>query len=250
MERLVFKTRDEMGAAAAAMAADRIRAAMEQRGGADIILATGNSQFETLANLVAAVGIDWTGVAMFHLDEYIGIAEDHPASFRKYLRERFVEKVGGLREVNLVDGEAPDPAAECARLGAIIASRTIDVALVGIGENGHLAFNDPPADFETDEPYIVVELDEKCRAQQLGEGWFPDLEAVPRRAISMSICQIMKSECLVVSVPDERKARAVRMTLEGEISNTAPASIMRKHPDCAIFLDEPAASLLSGGGGQ
>ena len=147
---------------------------------------------------------------MFHLDEYIGLPETHPASFRRYLKERFEERVRTLKMFHYVRGENADPEGECRRLGAIIQGRRIDVACVGIGENGHLAFNDPPADFNTETPYIVVDLDEACRRQQLGEGWFPSLADVPRQAISMSIRQIMKSDAIVCTVPDRRKAAAVR----------------------------------------
>jgi glucosamine-6-phosphate deaminase len=245
MERYVFASVEEMGAAAGGRAADEIRRAIKDRGGANIILATGASQFEVLKNLVRAEGVDWSKVVMFHLDEYIGIGMGHGASFRRYLQERFVEKAGRLKGVHFVNGEAADPEGECERLGEIIGRHPVDVALVGIGENGHLAFNDPPADFETEAAYIVVDLDEKCRRQQLGEGWFGSMDEVPRRAISMSIRQIMKSRSIIVSVPDRRKAEAVMGALEGEVSNMCPSSILREHGRCAIYLDEAAASLLA-----
>ncbi len=246
MERYVFADKEAMGAAAAGAAAEEIKAAVVDKGQANIILATGASQFEVLKNLIAAEGIDWSKVVMFHLDEYIGIGQEHPASFRKYLQERFVDEVSGLKAVHFVDGDAEDPQTECDRLGGIIAAHPIDVALVGIGENGHLAFNDPPADFETEDAYIVVDLDEKCRRQQLGEGWFATLDDVPARAISMSIGQIMKSRCIVCSVPDLRKAEAVKGALEGQVSNMCPSSILQEHENCTLYLDEPAASLLAG----
>jgi glucosamine-6-phosphate deaminase len=182
---------------------------------------------------------------MFHLDEYVRLGPDHPASFRRYLKERFVDKVGPLREVHFVKGNVRDPDRECQRLARLIGAHPIDVACVGIGENGHLAFNDPPADFETQEPYLVVDLDGRCRKQQLGEGWFATLEKVPARAISMSIRQIMKSRQIIVTVPDERKAEAVKNALEGPVTPDCPASILQQHPNCAIFLDEPAAALLA-----
>jgi glucosamine-6-phosphate deaminase len=244
MEKYIYKTKQEMGAAAAAHAAEGINQAIEEKGQANIILATGTSQFETIKSLTSS-GIDFSKVTMFHLDEYIGLPADHPASFRKYLKERFVDNVPALKAVHFVEGDADNPRQECRRLGDIITTLPIDVALIGIGENGHLAFNDPPADFETEEAYIIVELDERCRGQQLGEGWFETLEQVPRRAISMSIRQIMKSACLIVSVPDKRKAEAVKNALEGKVTNTCPASILQKHPNCKIFLDTDAASLLS-----
>ena len=239
----IYKTKDEMGAAAAKQAAAGINAAIAARGEANLILATGASQFEMLASLVTQ-DVDWSKVTVFHLDEYIGLPETHPASFRKYLKERFADKVPGLRKFHYVDGGAPDPAAECARVGAIIAAHPIDVACIGIGENGHLAFNDPPADFDTEEPYIVVDLDEACRRQQLGEGWFPTFDDVPTQAISMSIRQIMKSAAIVCTVPDARKAVAVQKAVEGPVTNMLPSSILQEHPQCVLFLDEPAAALL------
>jgi len=244
MEKYIHKTKQEMAAAAAGEAAQVIGTATKEKGRANIILATGTSQIEMLRNLVAADEVDWPKVTMFHLDEYIALGADHPASFRKFLQERFVDKVPGLKAVHFVKGDAEDPQAECRRLGSIIAAHPIDAALVGIGENGHLAFNDPPADFQTEEPYIIVDLDERCRKQQLGEGWFETLEQVPRRAISMSIRQIMKSACLIVTVPDKRKAEAVRNALEVQVTPTCPASILQRHDNCKIFLDAAAASLL------
>ncbi len=244
MEISIFRTKQELGKAAAKAAADAIKEAIAEKEAANIILATGASQFETLDNLVAADGIAWSKVTIFHLDEYIGLPGDHPASFRKYLKERFLDKIPPLKDVYLVNGNADDQFAECQRLSRIIAAYTIDLALVGIGENGHLAFNDPPADFETDEPYIVVALNEACRKQQVGEGWFEKLQDVPRQAISMSIRQIMKSSCIITSVPDRRKAKAVKDALEGKVTNACPASILQQHPNCKIFLDAQSASLL------
>ncbi len=245
MEAFIYRTKRQMGAEAATHAAEIIKEAIESKGHATIILATGTSQIETLQNLITASGIDWLKVTMFHLDEYIGLGETHPASFRRFLKERFVNKVPGLEAVHFVNGDADNPWQECERLKRIMTKRHVDVALIGIGENGHLAFNDPPADFETEEPYVVVELDEKCRRQQLGEGWFNALEEVPRRAISLSIQQIMKSVHLMVSVPEDRKAEAVKNALEGEVTPMCPASTLQKHENCKIFLDEDSASLLS-----
>jgi len=232
-----------LGRCAAADAASHISRAIEHRGHARIIVATGTSQFEGLAALVAAEGIDWSKVVGFHLDEYLGLPTTHPASFRRYLEERLVDRVG-LRAFHYIDGEA-EPEEECRRVGELVAAGPIDVALIGIGENGHLAFNDPPADFETERPYLVVDLDEACRRQQLGEGWFPTLDDVPRRAISMSIRQIMKSEAIVCSVPDRRKAEAVRAAVEGPVTPQVPASILQRHPRATIYVDPPAAELLS-----
>lgn len=245
MKISIFDTKAEMGAAAATEGAEALRAELARRGAAGIVLATGTSQFEMLEALVAADGIDWSRVTAFHLDEYIGLPLDHPASFRGYLKERFAARVPDLAAFHYVDGQAADPVAETERLGALIRRHPIAVAFIGIGENGHLAFNDPPADFETEEPFIVVMLDEACRKQQLGEGWFPTLEDVPSQAISMSIRHILSARKLVVTVPDARKALAVKGAVEGEVSNLCPASILRTHPDCHLFLDEGAASMLS-----
>jgi glucosamine-6-phosphate deaminase len=250
VEKFIYETKEQMGAAAATRSADVIKEAIENKGRANIILATGVSQLEMLGNLVEADGIDWTKVTMFHLDEYIALGIGHPASFRKYLKERFVDKLPGLKAAHFVNGDTEDPQQECRRLGDIIAKHPIDVAMVGIGENGHLAFNDPPADFETEEPFIIVELDEKCRNQQLGEGWFETLEQVPLRAISMGIRQIMKSECLIVTVPDKRKAEAIKNVFEGPVSPMCPASILQEHRNCAIFMDTESASMLSENTGE
>ncbi len=241
MNIIISETKQELGLKAAKTGAELIRKAILERGEANIIVATGASQFEILGELVKE-DINWSVVTAFHLDEYIGISEQHPASFRKYLKERFVDLIP-IREFYYVNGET-DPNAECARLGEIIRNHPIDVAFVGIGENGHLAFNDPPADFETEEPYLVVNLNDACRLQQLGEGWFPTFEDVPQKAISMSIRQIMKSKSIICSVPDERKAKAVYDTLNSEITPACPASIMRNHPDTGLYLDLQSASLI------
>ena len=181
---------------------------------------------------------------MFHLDEYIGLPVTHAASFRKYLHERFLIKVPALKATHLINGNA-NPQEECKRLGKLITNYPIDVALVGIGENGHLAFNDPPADFDTEEPYIVVNLDESCRLQQLGEGWFKSFEEVPQQAISMSIKQILKAKHIICSVPDSRKAFTVKNTFERSVSSMYPASILQLHTDCRFYLDENSAALLT-----
>ena len=243
MELCIYPSKDALGAAAAAWAGDQLQEAIRQRGSANLILATGASQFEILAHLVT-LEVDWRKVTAFHLDEYIGLPAEHPASFRKYLRERFEARLPGLGAFHYVNGEAHNPGAECRRLGELIRGFPVDIACIGIGENGHLAFNDPPADFETDQAYLVVDLDDACRLQQVGEGWFASLDDVPRQAISMSIRQIMKSAHIVCSVPDTRKAVAVRDAVEGPVTNRVPASILQRHPSCRLFLDEPAAALL------
>ncbi len=242
MEITISRTKDELGKVAARQGAMLIRKAIAERGEANIIVATGASQFEMLNSLIKE-DIDWTKVTGFHLDEYIDIPLTHPASFRKYLKERFVNKVP-IKEFNYVDGDVSDPLSECERLGELISQKPIDVAFIGIGENGHLAFNDPPADFKTKTPYLVVTLDEVCRKQQLGEGWFPTFDDVPKKAISMSINQIMQSASIICSVPDERKAKAVEGSVESEVTNMIPGSILQNHPATWLFLDEGSASLL------
>jgi glucosamine-6-phosphate deaminase len=244
MKISIYDNPHELGKAAGIAAARLIREAIEVNGSANIILATGTSQFETINQLISGTGIDWSKVVMFHLDEYIGLPITHPASFRKYLQERFLSKVPALKNAYLINGEG-DAQAECERIGSLISKHIIDVALVGIGENGHLAFNDPPADFETEQPYIIVELDEPCRKQQLGEGWFKSFEEVPKQAISMSVKQILQSKHIICSVPDDRKALAVKNSLEQQISNWYPASILQQHTDCRIYLDKFSSTLLS-----
>jgi glucosamine-6-phosphate deaminase len=244
MTFIVHRDKIAAGAAAANDGAAAVRAALGERSRANIVLATGTSQFEMLDALVREPQIDWHRVTAFHLDEYVAIPVSHRASFRLYLWQRFVTRLPlPLRAFHWIDGEA-DPARECARLGAIVRRHPIDVAFVGIGENGHLAFNDPPADFETDEPYIVVELDEACRRQQLGEGWFQTLDDVPRRAISMSVRQILSARKIVCTVPDSRKAEAIRAAVEGPVTPLVPASILQRHPDATLHLDADSASLL------
>jgi glucosamine-6-phosphate deaminase len=239
----IFDDKRTLGAAAAADAARAIHTAIAARGAARIVAATGASQFEFLEALTSLPDVNWPRVEMFHLDEYIGLPESHPASFRRYLRERLLNKTG-IRTAHLLDGES-DPRAVVAHAGSAIRRSTIDVAFVGIGENGHLAFNDPPADFETEEPYLIVNLDEACRRQQVGEGWFATLEDVPRQALSMSVKQILKSSEILCIVPDLRKAEAVRNSLEGPVSPQVPASILRTHPRVTLYLDRDSASLLT-----
>ena len=239
----IQKDPESLGIEAAKKAAMFIREAIQSNGNANIILATGSSQFETLKQLIEEKDIEWNKVTMFHLDEYIGLPLSHKASFRKYLKERFLDKVPPLEAVHLINGET-DPQQECDRLGDLIRKSPIDVALVGIGENGHLAFNDPPADFDTEQPYIIADLDRECRQQQVNEDWFGSVEDVPKQAISISVKQIILSKHIVCSVPGARKAKAVKDCLEQEVSNVYPASILQNHADCYLFLDEPSASLL------
>jgi glucosamine-6-phosphate deaminase len=240
----VFPDKASLSRAAAEQAASAIRRAIEERGHARIIAATGASQFEFLDTLTKTSGIDWTRVEGFHLDEYVGLPATHPASFRKFLRERLVSKTG-IVKFHWIAGDAADPVAVIRDVGKDLASSPIDIAFVGIGENGHIAFNDPPADFATEDPYIIVNLDEPCRQQQVGEGWFADISQVPERAMSMSPRQILKAREIVAVVPDQRKAQAVKACLEGEISNLVPASILRRHPNVTLYLDHDSSSLLS-----
>ncbi|MBX3433243.1 MAG: glucosamine-6-phosphate deaminase [Pirellulales bacterium] len=245
MNLKVYEDKFSMGAAAAADGAAAIRAALDQRGAATIVVATGASQFEMLSQLAATPDVDWSRVTGFHLDEYAGLADTHPGSFRRYLRERFVQRLPRpLRDFHYLNGEH-DCRAECERVGAILSQTTVDVAFVGIGENGHLAFNDPPADFATTRPYHVVQLDDRCRLQQFNEGWFDTIEEVPTEAISMSVREILRSRLIVCTVPDARKAEAVRDAVEGPVDPRVPASILQTHAATALYLDRYAASLLS-----
>ncbi len=244
MQVKVSDTVEEMGQQAARDGAAILRHAITTHGKATIIVATGASQFTVLAALVEQPDVDWEKVTGFHLDEYIGLPLSHPASFRGYLKDRFVDKVP-LAAFHFIDGEVTPVRRETERLNGLIAGQAIDVAFVGIGENGHLAFNDPPADFETEDPYLVVDLDDACRQQQLGEGWFPTFDDVPKRAISMSVRQILKSRAIICSVPDARKADAVKNTIEGPVTPTVPASILQQHKAVTIYLDKAANSMLS-----
>jgi glucosamine-6-phosphate deaminase len=243
MNVAIFDSRLQLAEAAADEAASIIRQAIAERGQAYLIAATGASQFEFLEALVRQPNIDWGHTTFFHLDEYVGLPEGHRASFRRYLQERIVDRVQP-EAFHFLNGDAPDPAAECRRVGELISRKTIDAAFVGIGENGHLAFNDPPADFETEEPYLIVELDEACRRQQVGEGWFHSINEVPRQAISMSVQQILKARNVLCVVPDRRKAEAVRDCIELEVSPMHPASILRRHARTTIYLDTESAALL------
>jgi glucosamine-6-phosphate deaminase len=239
----ILAGKDSLGRAAAEQAANSLRRAIRQRKVARIIAATGASQFEFLDALTAAPNIDWSCVEVFHLDEYIGVPITHPASFRKYLLERLINKTG-ITRYHFLNGDG-DVRRSVAEIGRELQREPIDLAFVGIGENGHLAFNDPPADFDIDDPYLVVQLDDTCRQQQVNEGWFGSVAEVPTQAISMSVKQIMRAREIIVVVPDERKAQAVKNSLEGEISPTVPASILRRHPNATIYLDKDSAALLT-----
>lgn len=244
MQIKISDTKHQMGERAASAGAAVIRDALSERGHANIIVATGASQLQMLKSLVQEPDIRWDQVTVFHLDEYVDLSISHPASFRSYLWTRFHSRlpqpVCAFHYLNAEHGAQ----AEAQRVGSIIRNHTIDVAFIGIGENGHIAFNDPPADFDTDEPYLIVELDEACRRQQLGEGWFKSMDEVPARAISMSVRQIMKSIAIICTVPDERKAQAVMNAVEGGVTHRVPASILQQHECCGLFLDRSAGSML------
>ena len=242
MHTEVFDTKLELGAAAATHAEKLIQQAIGEHGMAHLIAATGASQFEFLDALMIKE-IDWSQVVFFHLDEYVGLGDKHSASFRRYLKERIVDRVSP-HAFHFINGDAKDVQEECRRVGEIISRQQIDAAFVGIGENGHLAFNDPPADFETEEPYIVVDLDQACRNQQVGEGWFSSIDQVPTQAISMSIRQIMKARNILCIVPEQRKAEAVRNCFEFEVSPMRPASILQQHSSVSLYLDRESSSLL------
>lgn len=238
----VLKTAEEMGAEAAAFIAERLRNAITEKGNARLLLSTGASQFEMISSLVTEK-VDWSKVTMFHLDEYVALPETHIASFRKYLKERFASRVN-LKEAIYVNGEG-DVAQNIAELTKRLREAPIDVAAIGIGENGHIAFNDPPADFETQESYIVVNLDERCKRQQVGEGWFPTIADVPAQAISMTVSQILKAKCIVSVVPHGVKAEAVKNTLMQHVNNQVPATILKTHADWSLYLDSQSAKLVT-----
>jgi glucosamine-6-phosphate deaminase len=244
MRLLIFADKHSLAAAAAEQAANAIRRATAGGGRSRVVAATGVSQFEFLEALTGNFGIDWTKVELFHLDEYIGLPITHPASFRKFLMDRLVSKTG-ITNFHPIEGDASNPAQVALRLGQELNSAPVDVAFVGIGENGHLAFNDPPADFETEQPYIIVDLDEACRRQQVGEGWFAAISQVPRQAISMSVRQILTAREIIVVAPDQRKARAVKASVEDPVTPLLPASILRRHANTTMYLDQASASLLS-----
>ncbi len=243
MKVIITKDRAELGKTTGELAAGVIRNCLSQYDLCNLVVATGSSQFEVLESLIRQPGIDWTRVCGFHLDEYLGLSQTHAASFCGYLKERFVDRVP-LKSFLYLDGTIP-PAELRSSASTAMADKRIDLMLCGIGENGHLAFNDPPADFTTTEPYLIVDLDEACRRQQVGEGWFDNLEQVPTQAISMSIRQILKADVILCSVPDRRKAEAVRSTLEAAISPAIPASALRNHSNTTLVLDAESSHLLS-----
>ena len=244
----ILQTSDELAQSAAEHATESLRALLESQPSARLLAATGASQLTFLGALTSNRDLDWQRVELFHLDEYVGLGIDHPASFARYIKEKIIDPTG-IVHYHLLDGER-DPQASVTETGREIVSKPIDLALVGIGENGHLAFNDPPADFETMDPYLIVELDELCRQQQVGEGWFAAIEDVPRRAITISVKQLIQAREIVCVVPDRRKAMAVRACLDGPVSPLAPASILRVHPNTTIYLDRHSSALLGNFAGE
>ncbi|ADY14070.1 glucosamine-6-phosphate deaminase [Sphaerochaeta globosa] len=245
MRVIMCEDKHEMGYQAAQLGISLIKEAIERKGQAVIVVATGLSQFSLYAHLGEA-NLDWSKVEAFGLNEYVNLPDTHPSSFRYYLKTRFVKKVQHLGAFYAVNGDAQDLQAEIERLNALIREKDVDVAFLGIGENGHIGFNDPPANFETNAPYIVVELEERCRRQQVSEGWFATLEEVPRQAVTMSVRQILKAKNLVCSVPDQRKARAVAMCLYDQISVYAPCTVLRTKKECTLLLDRPSSLLVMG----
>lgn len=243
MEIRICENSKALGKSAAEYVARVITDAIEKKGSARIVLSTGASQFDTLEALVAIPGIEWNKVEMFHLDEYVDLPVTHVASFRKYLKERFVDKVGELLAVHFVDGTAEG----IADITREIRRAPIDIGLIGIGENAHIAFNDPPADFDTKEAYIIVNLNERCKRQQMGEGWFATIDDVPKQAVSMTAYQIMQCEKIVSCVPHKVKAEAIRNTLcASEVTNEVPATLLKTHKDFVLYVDMNSASEIIG----
>ncbi len=244
MRIYVSGSKEELGEKAAELIAEKLKAAITEKGYARMILSTGASQFTTLSALTKTEDIDWNKVAMFHLDEYVGLPVSHPASFRRYLLDRFINIVHP-GEYYLVSGEG-DIRGNINELTERLREEPIDVGVIGVGENGHIAFNDPPADFDTREAYIVVNLDEACKKQQMGEGWFQTIEDVPKQAISMTPYQIMQCRSIVSAVPDKRKAKAIADMLKAsETTNLVPCTLLKEHMDCTLFLDNESASLCN-----
>ena len=239
----IAESRPAMGKYVAETAAEHLQKVLGEQAEANLVVATGSSQFEVLDRLVQTPGIEWARINGFHLDEYLGLPITHSASFCGYLKQRFVDRVP-LKSFFYLDGTLP--ADELVRKACeTLRERRIDLMLCGIGENAHLAFNDPPADFETKVPYHIVQLDEACRRQQVGEGWFDSLEQVPTEAISMTIHQILQSARILCSVPDRRKAEAVKLTLEGKVTPEVPASALSHHSATTLILDTASSCLLS-----
>jgi glucosamine-6-phosphate deaminase len=242
MKLIIRPTKEEMGALAAKHAAKLVNEAIEKRGYARILLSTGASQFPFFKEFVKE-NIDWSKVEMFHLDEYVGISEEHPASFKRYLLDRFVNVVNP-GEAHLING-LQDPSKTIEELTAIVREKPVDVGLIGIGENGHIAFNDPPADFDDERAYKVVTLDERCLKQQVGEGWFKSVEETYKQAISMTCNEIMKCRSIISVVPYAVKADAIYETVTNDLTPNVPATLLKQHPDCTIYCDADSSSRLT-----
>lgn len=246
MEITVGASAEATAELAAEAGAEKIREALSERRRAVVAVAAGRSQIDLLRFLADAPGVDWGQVIVFPLDEFVGLSSKDAASFRNFWEERWVKRLPEpLAAFYAIDGAAADPIDEAVRMSRMLANESLDVSFFGIGENGHLAFNDPPADFDTKEPYLVVDLDERCRQQQVREGWFETIDEVPEEGISMSVRQLLSSELLIGTITDERKAEAVKAAVEGKITSQVPASILQEHESCQLFLDDPAASALS-----
>lgn len=238
----LFQTKEMMGKAAAQHAAELINQAIAERGRARILLSTGASQFPFFEAFVRE-DIAWEKVEMFHLDEYVGIDPEHPASFNKYLRERFIDLVP-IQKYHLIDGRG-DVDKTIAELTALLAEEPIDVGMIGIGENAHIAFNDPPADFNDTRAYKVVTLDERCLMQQIGEGWFKDKDECFKQAISMTCNEIMKCKHIISVVPYKVKAEAVYKTLTSALSPDVPATLLKEHEDAYLYCDADSSAMLT-----
>ncbi len=245
MRVTICEDKHDMGFQAASLGISLIKKAIEEKGSAVIAIATGMSQFSLYEHLGEAE-IDWSKVEAFGLAEYVDLPDTHPSSFRNYLNTRFVNKVSNLGAFYQVNGDAKNLQTEIARLNALIEKKTVDVTFLGIGENGHIGFNDPPANFETTDPYIVVDLEDRCRRQQYSEGWFPTLDEVPMKAVTMSVRQILKSKYIVCSVPDQRKAKAIAMCVYDQINVYSPCAALRTKKDCSLFLDRTSSMLIMG----
>jgi glucosamine-6-phosphate deaminase len=245
MRTIICEDKQDIGLQAAQLGSRLICKAIAEKGTATVVLATGLSQIE-LYRTLTTMPIPWEKTELFHLDEFVGLSADDPASFRHFLKTGFLDKVGTVGAFHPIEADSKDLGKEIERLNALLDGKEIDVLFMGIGENGHIAFNDPPANFETNAPYLVVDLDEKCRRQQVGEKWFPSLESVPRQAISMSVRQLLKARNIVCSVPDQRKARAVAMCLYDQVSPYSPCSVLRSKPECTLFLDQLSSMLVLG----
>ncbi len=244
MKIKIYENKTELSRNAAEYGAEVLRSVLAAKGSANVVVATAPSQFEMMKHLAESADIDWSKVTLFHLDEYINLPAGHAAGFRVNLQKNFIDLLPvAPAKLYLVDGDNPEQF--CQEIQTVMDSLVVDLAFIGVGENGHIAFNDPPADFDTKAAFKIVELDQACRNQQYTEGWFPTLDLVPTTALSMTVPRIFQSKVIVNVVPDERKAAAVKAMLEGEITPNCPASILQNHEDCTLFLDQASASLLS-----